>query len=235
MATAPFQFKQFTIQQDTCAMKVGTDGVLLGAWAKFMNPKCILDVGTGSGLLALMMQQRFAQAEITGIDADESAFHQASGNFEEATFPEKPKAVFSAFQDFTPKRKGDAIICNPPYFKRTFQSGSASRNLARQTDKFHFSEFFSWCCNNLSNSGQLAIVFPAESEYPLGKWTYEAGLHLQEKVEVYSVEGNEFPNRSLYLWSRNNAVETQFSTLTIRDKFGSYTPEFAKLTKDFYL
>ena len=216
-------------------MKVGTDGVILGAWSPFNNPKYLLDIGTGSGLLALMLQQRYPEAIIDAIDIDALAVEQAQDNFKKAQFQQKPSVSLSSFQDYAPSTPFNAIVCNPPYFKTSSQSNDSSRNTARQTLHFPFPIFFSWCVKHLTEKGQLAIVFPAETEFQIGKWAYEAGLFLEEKVNVYSVEGNANPNRTLYLWSKENCSNIFFTDVIIREKSGEYTQAFETLTKNFYL
>ena len=140
MSNSFFQFKQFTIQQDQCAMKVGTDGVLLGAWVDLTNKKKCLDVGTGTGLIALMMAQRTAEAHITAVEVDEEAVVQARRNVLNSPWKDRVEMVHCNFLSFQPNQKFDSIVSNPPYFTNNLISPDKQRTLARHNNHMTYSE-----------------------------------------------------------------------------------------------
>ena len=149
----PFIFKQFKIQQDNTAMKVGTDGVLLGAWADSENATNILDIGTGTGLIALMLAQRNLKANITAIEIDEQASLQASENFNNSPWEIRLSIKNLKLQDFVVEEKFDLIVSNPPFFNNTFQANSSERNIARQTETLSFNELLKNTASLLSENG----------------------------------------------------------------------------------
>lgn len=133
MSNSHFNFKQFSVQQDLCSMKVGTDGVLLGAWTNTDNASRILDIGTGTGLISLMLAQR-SKATIFAVDAEENACNQATINFDASPWKERLCIVHSKIQDYQPGEKFDLIVSNPPYFTGYYSSDDLSRDIARSAD-----------------------------------------------------------------------------------------------------
>ena len=136
-----FTFKQFHVEQDRTAMKVGTDGVLLGAWAE--GGCTILDIGTGTGLVALMMAQRFEDAQVVGIDIDPDASEQARENVAASPFASRISILHTSLQAFSTERKFDAIVSNPPYFEHSLKNPDAARAAARHADSLPFADLFS--------------------------------------------------------------------------------------------
>lgn len=132
--TTHFRFKQFTVRHDRCAMKIGTDAILLGAWAAAVEPERILDIGTGSGIIALMLAQRFPTANVTAVEIDLAACEQACGNFAAAPFYDRLTLTRSAVQDFRSKDQYDLVVCNPPWIQRSLKSPDAARTMARHSD-----------------------------------------------------------------------------------------------------
>ncbi len=148
-----FQFKKFAVSQDHCAMKVGTDGVLLGAWARGGNR--ILDIGTGTGVIALMMAQRFPQAMIDAIEIDHGAAAQAAENAARSPFADRIHITETALQNFNPDIHYNIIVTNPPFFAHSLSAPETSRSLARQTDSLPFSAIFSFAKDYLAHSFRL--------------------------------------------------------------------------------
>lgn len=160
-----FRFRQFTIRQACCAMKVGTDGTLLGAWAH--GGKHILDIGTGTGLIALMMAQRFPEAIITAIDIDEGAVEQARENVQTSPFADRIRVVQADVKDFESGMESrdtieryDAVVCNPPYFEKALQSPDSQRTMARHTTSLPYATLMACAQRLLADNGELSVVIP---------------------------------------------------------------------------
>ena len=151
-----FQFKQFTIRQELCAMKVGTDGVLLGAWAQ--GGARILDAGTGTGVIALMMAQRYPEAQVTAIDIDEGAVRQAQQNVEQAPFARQVTVVHEALQEH--QGEYDAVVSNPPFFIDSLAAPDEQRNMARHTATLTYGQLMQAAYRLLSDEGELSVVVP---------------------------------------------------------------------------
>jgi tRNA1Val (adenine37-N6)-methyltransferase len=151
-----FRFRQFTIEQELCAMKVGTDGVLLGAWAH--GGSCILDIGTGTGVIALMMAQRFPDAQVTAIDIDDGAVRQAAANVAQSPFDLRIKVTQASLQEH--KGLYEAIVCNPPFFIDSMQAPDRQRNMARHATTLTYAELMQHAWRLLSDEGELSVVVP---------------------------------------------------------------------------
>jgi len=160
MGNSWFQFQQFRINQDRSAMKISTDAVLLGALAKAENPVQILDIGTGTGVIALMLAQRFPQAKITALELDDEAAGQARENFEESSFADRLKVFAMRIQDFESTLKFDLIVSNPPYFPDHLKSSDQKRNQALHTDQLSFEELLQKSSELLSEKGSFWVILP---------------------------------------------------------------------------
>jgi tRNA1Val (adenine37-N6)-methyltransferase len=227
-----FDFQQFSIQQDQCAMKIGIDGVLLGAWSPIVKSKHILDIGTGTGLLALMMAQR-SDAAIDAVEIDNAAFLQAQDNIQNSSFHDRIQCYHSSIQEFKTQKSYDLIISNPPYFEASLKSDNKARNSARHNDGLNLSELFSKASQLLSPQGHLAIILPYSSLGKIKIRTKEQKLHLAHITEVKGRE-HKSPNRVLVYLQRDE-IETSVDTLTIYSSEGGYTKAFQNLTQDYYL
>ena len=213
-------------------MKVGTDGVLLGAWANAENPKKILDIGTGTGLILLMLAQRFPQAKLTGIEIDENAFEEAKFNVSESIFKERCEVVYSSLQEFSSEEKFDLIVSNPPFFELTHKENS-SRNKARQQSDLNFKELIFHSEKLLSENGKFVVIIPFESETYFVELASELNLFPQEITRVKGNENADF-KRSLLCFSRTNS-KSEIDELTIEISRNVYTENYISLTRDFYL
>ena len=231
MPSDSFSFKRFKIFQDQCAMKVGTDGVLLGAWAS--GGRRILDVGTGTGLIALMMAQRFENAEVTGIEIDGTAARQASQNSLNSPFAERVRIREIALRDFYEecKEKGqkfDSIVCNPPFYENSLGSKNISRTLARSTETLPFSELMA-CCGKLLSGLQatLSLIIPVEARSRMEQEAALVMLRLSRTCLVRTKQSKP-PKRCLMEFSPNP------KTFSSKDLvIGS--EEYKDLTREFYL
>lgn len=236
-----FQFKQFTIDQSLCAMKVGTDGVTLGAVADVENSRRVLDIGCGTGLLCLMTAQRNAVAEIVGIDIDEDAVRGATQNCEASKWSRRITIVGKSLQEFlkTAPSTFDKIITNPPYFEDSLKAPKASRTLARHTDSLPFSELASSASTLLSEDGSLSIILPTDAHEKFEKIAEEYGLYLRKKTLVYPNPDADV-KRVVGEFVRIKNEECRIKNvdvveLTIEtDVRHQYTEEYIRLTREFY-
>lgn len=232
----PFQFKEFSIEQDRCAMKIGTDGVLLGAWTSIQDPSAILDIGAGTGILALMLAQRSDAMQIDALEIDEDAYEQCVENFENSAWADRLFCYHAALDEFAEEmedEKYDLIISNPPFHTEDYKSGDNARNMARFADSLPFEELIKFASELLSDKGSFAVIIPYSEENYF--------LKLSEKV-------NLFPNRITRVRGTvNTAVKRSLLQLSFTDKpFSSnelileesrhqYTQNYQKMVAPFYL
>ena len=227
-----FQFKQFTIFHDQCAMKVGTDGVLLGAWTDCSSASHILDIGTGSGLIALMLAQR-SGAAIDALDIDEGACRQTEFNVKNSKFKDRIHVIHSDLKDFTPNKKYDLIVSNPPYFSNSLQAPDKQRNLARHNHTLSFEKLIEKSANLLTENGMIALILPSDAGDIIHSCAVNNGLFLSRKTLV-SPKLETPPKRVLVEYSKINKIP-EISELYIEKKRHVYSEEFRKLTEEFYL
>ena len=232
MANNYFKFKKFTVFQDGCAMKVGTDGTLLGAWAE--GGKHILDIGTGTGLIALMMAQRFPDANIIGVDIDESSCTQAGRNVRNSIFAERIKIVQSAIQGFLPDEKFDSVVCNPPFFVDSLNCPDEKRNIARHNSALSFRDLFVAVDRLLDDSGCFSVVLPTESFSLFDETAIEHGFRRVKYVAVKTVPRKP-ARRCLVAYSKNFSIDLQNCEESIEDGSHNRSQWYSELTKDFYL
>ncbi len=231
-----FRFKQFSLNQDRCAMKVGTDGVLLGAWASLeKHPESILEIGAGTGVIALMMAQRSPSQTIDAIELDDHAYEQCTENFESSPWGDRMFCYHAGLDEFVDEWEDtyDLIVSNPPFYSEDVSSGDKSRDQARQNQSLPFDELLEGVSRLLSPKGIFSTIIPFKEE--------EAFLHLAAQLNLFPqritrVKGNPTSEtkRSL-LEFVFNATETKIKALTIEIRRHEYTQEYVDLTKDFYL
>nr|WP_262482208.1 methyltransferase [Candidatus Symbiothrix dinenymphae] len=233
-----FRFKQFSVQHDLCAMKVGTDGVLLGAWAGAITDlQRVLDVGCGSGVIALMLAQKMQKAEIDAIDIDENAYNQTVINFKNAPFDDKLTAIHGDFRTFAPTQKYDLIVSNPPYFVDSLPSPNAERTIARHANTLSYSDLIQHSATMLAENGRIALILPFEAFDTIQSLAEANGLTLTRKTVVRPKTGAP-PKRILLEYSYQLPVTSyQLSEdeLVIEKDAGVFSDAYVALTKDFYL
>ena len=235
----PFQFKEFTIHQDKTAMKVGTDGVLLGAWCSVDKyPDSILDIGSGTGVISLMIAQRSDAMTIDAIEVEENAYEQTVANFEESDWGDRLYCYNATFLEFADEieEEGetyDLIVSNPPFYTDEYESEDASRNKARFTSSLSFEELVVGVSKILSENGIFSIVLPFKEEVEFISLAKENSLFLNK---VCRVKGNPTSEtkRSLMEFSFNQ-TEIKIDSLTIELERHKYTEDYINLTRDFYL
>ena len=230
-----FKFKQFTIYQEQCAMKVGTDGVLLGAWTNVSMHKCVLDVGTGTGLLALMIAQRNAEAIIDAIDIDRHCVVQAQENVSNSIFKNRITVKELSFQDMTVQKnkKFDLIVSNPPYFQNSLKSPHASRNLARHTDRLSFYELISEGAALLSENGIISLILPYSCKEDVLQQAATENLFAHRITHVFPLPHK--PAKRLLVELGKKKQLPIHENLVIEKSRHVYTTHFNALTKAFYL
>lgn len=236
MANNFFKFKQFTINQDACTMKTGTDAVLLGAWSEYENKGngCrILDIGTGTGILAIMAAQKMPSAMVDAVEIDHEAAAQAKGNVSGCPWKDNIQVTECNISDFRPEKKYDYIISNPPYFEKSLKSPDAQRNVARHTDTLSFGMLAECIARLLDDNGSAYIIVPAEAEDSLCSAAINSGMCLSHKVNIIMKEGQK-PKRIIAVLKHKTATYTE-ECLTVRYSDGRYTLEYIKLTENFYV
>jgi len=229
-----FQFKQFSVEDDQSAMKVGTDAVLLGSWVQPENEKTILDIGTGSGVIALMMAQK-STAKIDAIDFDKDSILQAERNFQKSQWFSQLKVIHISLQNYTKSvtHKYDLIVSNPPFFDQSLKSHNKEKSISKHTDSLKFNELAHGIKQLLNPTGKAYLILPpVEAAQFLDEARIE-GLFCCKKLNIVPIEGKAI-NRWIFEISsfRTKLIEEE---LTIRDKNQHYTTKYKELTKDFYI
>lgn len=228
-----FKFKQFTIVQDGCAMKVGTDGCLLGGWFDCSDSKNILDIGCGSGLIAIMAAQR-CNAQITGIEIDSSAAIQALENVKNSPWYERIEITNCDFLRYSSDKKFDTIVCNPPYFVNSLKCDKSSRTLARHSDSLNSNDFFAKCAEISSKESTVSIIIPSDI---ITEWQSAAKENnfYAKRITYIKTTPTKAPKRVLIEFIHNTAVTTDVSTLIFENGRGEYSEEVKDILRDFYL
>jgi tRNA1Val (adenine37-N6)-methyltransferase len=234
MANPYFRFKQFRIQQDKCAMKVGTDGVLLGAWVSIQNADSILDIGTGTGLIALMLAQR-SEAIIDAIDIDKEATTQAIENGQNSPFGQRIHIFNTSLADYAKTQKRyELIVSNPPFFSNTLKSPEDKKNYARHTDSLTLEELIGYSSGLLTEQGRIAFILPFTQKEAIDSIVHKNQLHIIRQTIVYPTPSSS-PKRILTEVSMEYRQETITDKLVIEVARHQYTEEYIRLTKEFYL
>lgn len=228
-----FRFKQFSIRHDRCAMKVGTDGVLLGAWGS-VEGRRILDIGTGTGLIALMAAQRNPDAQVLGIDIDEAAVQQAQENFSESPFSERLSCELQDIIAWCPSERFDAILCNPPFFTEDTLPDDAGRALARNNKSMPFVQLIPKVATLLTDEGRFSIIVPSNHAQDIIGLCLAEGLHLQRRCQVRTA-AHKPPRRSLLTFSSIRNTLNKEPDLYILNPDGSRSQTYTALTNPFYL
>jgi tRNA1Val (adenine37-N6)-methyltransferase len=232
-----FQFKQFSVEQNRCAMKIGTDGVLLGAWTPLdNNPYRILDIGTGTGIIALMLAQKSLAEQIDALEIDEDAYEQSVDNFENSPWSDRLFCFHAGLDEFVeePEDEYDLIVSNPPFYPEDYKSNDEKRDLARFQDAMPFEDLIEAAALLLSENGIFCVIIPFKEESFFLNLAKEYELYPLKITRVQGTPTTEI-KRSLIAFDRNqnNIIETD--TLIIETARHIYTPEYIELTKDFYL
>lgn len=236
MSKNPFVFKKFSIEQDQCAMKVGTDSVLLGAWSSIdSNPFSILDIGSGTGVLALMLAQRSNAELIDAIEIDDSAYEQCVENFENAPWSDRLFCYHASLEEFVDEIEDhyDLIISNPPYYSEDYKTNNKQRDMARFSDAMPFEHLLESVSKLLSKNGKFTVIIPFKEEQKLIALASKFNLFPNKILHVKGNPTSEI-KRSLFEFSFQEST-IDVAHLTIETSRHQYTKDYINLTKDFYL
>ncbi|WP_314058847.1 methyltransferase [Empedobacter brevis] len=233
MNRKPFRFKQFEIFQDKTAMKVGTDGVLLGAWSNLETGDNILDIGAGTGLISLMLAQRFPNSRVDAIEIDYDAFLQAKENFEHSIFSERLKIKNTSLQVYSSDKKYDLIVSNPPFFTVNNSVDFDARKQARQQETLTFAELIEKSAKFLHKEGVASFIIPYDQMDVFCEKTAQNDLKLSRIVYVKGNSSSPIKRVLLEFSFQERIVRKE--ELVIERERHQYTNEYISLTKDFYL
>jgi len=233
MANDWFQFQQFRVNQDQCAMKISTDAVLLGGLAFGETPIDILDVGTGTGVIALMMAQRFSESQITAVELDDLAVNQAKDNFEESPFASRLKVFKGAFQEFNTEKKYDLIVSNPPYFPDHLKSKDEQRNIALHTGALSFEDLISNVARILNPKGEFWVILPPRQMLDLVRISNEFDLFPNRKYTIKDRPGKKVL-REIVCFSFQK-IEIEAQQIFIKNEDGSPHISYKNIVNGFLL
>ncbi len=229
-----FKFKQFSVDQTGCAMKINTDGVLLGALADKDKPLSILDIGTGTGVIAMMLAQRFADAQIDAVEIDESAAITAERNFKSSPFADRLTLFATGFEDFFavhPDKKYDLIVSNPPFYINSLQSPGVKKNLAKHAGDGFFERLISAVAEHLTENGICWLVLPIDTAGVVKALAAQQQLHLQKVISIHSFENDEAHREILALGFDKGKSEVE--QLVIYDAPKVYSKQYQEILKGF--
>lgn len=231
-----FQFKEFVVQQDKNPMKVGTDGILLGAWVDCKGAKRALDIGTGTGLIALMIAQKNAMLQVDGVEINEVAYLEARENVKESSFDNRIKLYNDSIQDFTleAKDKYDLIVSNPPFFTGGTLSNNMDKQLIRHTIKLSHADLLRSVSSLITSTGSFAVIVPFLEGLRFIEIAETYNLHLSKKTLVRSSQGSKIV-RLLLTFTKAMVQEVEENDFFLYDEEKNRSADFRKLTKDFYL
>ena len=226
----PFRFQQFSIQQSKDVFRVGTDGVLLGAMCNVKNAKKILEIGTGTGLISLMLAQRNVSAKISAIDINENAVKLASENFRNSIFNENLKVELKDFKNFETNENFDLVVCNPPFFEK---NASAKDVLARQQVELNFRNLVEKSTEIITKKGILSIILPSEAATDVKSLAEEFNLYLVREINIYGIEGGNLKRNFLEFSLAQKPLE--ISDFVIEKSPRKYSDQYLNLTKNFHV
>lgn len=243
--SANFRFKQFEIQQDLCAMKVGTDGVLLGAWTKVEENDYILDVGCGTGLISLILAQKDNSIRIKAIDIDDGAVQQSKINVSNSCFHRQIEVYFIDFGLMHGKENFSVIVSNPPYFINSMKASGEQRTRARHSDTLSVKTLLHKSFELLKKGGRLSLIYPIDIKPQLIEISKDIGFEIKRITNVYPTNNSENPKRFMIELIKLGNVQNKEriedgsnlseDSLVIETQRHKYSEEYKELTKDYYL
>ena len=236
MASQPFKFKQFTVHQDKCAMKIGTDGVLLGSWVALDHQaNSILDIGAGTGVISLQLAQRSLAETIDAVEIDTAAYEQCSENFEESPWADRLFCYHASAQEFASEIEEhyDVIVSNPPFYSEDYKTKNEARDTARFTDALPFEHLIVCAAHLLSEQGRFSVILPKKEETAIITLAEKQGLFPNRICRVQGTPTSE-EKRSMIEFSFQKK-DFKIENLIIEESRHQYTPAYTKLVQDFYL
>ena len=235
MANGYFQFKQFTVHQQYCAMKVGTDGTLLGAWALASESPCrILDIGTGTGLIALMMAQRYPQAKVTAIDIDDGAVRQSKENVSASPFVDRINVIKADVLTFEEEEKYDSIVCNPPFFEDSLTCPDPQRTEARHTVSLGYRQLMEAAFRLLKDDGCFSFIIPSDCRERLESEAHLRGFFLSRVCSIQTTP-KKAPKRYMIELSKQPVNEVDTTNGILESSPQVRSDWYRELTKEFYI
>ena len=230
-----FEFRRFTVRQDRCAMKVGTDGTLLGAWAG-MDRRAgrVLDIGTGTGLIALMMAQRYPDCRVVAIDIDADAVGQARENVEASPFAGRIDVVQADIGHFQSAELYDAIVSNPPFFADSLQSSDGQRTAARHTESLSYATLIASAFRLLADEGRFSLIIPVDCLSRLMAEVHLRGFFIARRQAVRTIPSKP-PKRCLCEFVKHPVQQVAMQDSVLDISPGVRSPWYQDLTRDFYL
>lgn len=235
MSNSYFAFKQFRIEQGRTAMKVSTDACIQGAWTPVnAHHQYILDIGAGTGLLAMMLAQRQPDAVVDAIELDEQASLDALQNIAQSPFASRLRLFTADVRKAIFDRQYDLIVCNPPFFTRSLLGPESKRNQARHDIHFSQQDLLNALAKHLNPQGQASVLLPVKEHASWAELLHRNGWLMQQQLEIRPRVGAA-PNRIVSLCSRHSSGNTAIQTLDIRNEDNAYTEAFIRLMAPFYL
>ena len=235
MSNDYFQFRQFTVRQSRCAMKVGTDGTLLGAWATVpLKPCRVLDIGTGTGLVALMLAQRFPQASVTALDIDSEAVLQARENVQSSPFADRIEVIQADAADYVAKEPFDVVVSNPPYFEQSLECPDQQRTLARHAASLTYAQLTRTAFRLLGDEGTFSVVIPVDCRSRMEGEAALAGFFQSRRCDVRTTP-RKAPKRCLIEFTKHPVTEVYIEEGVLELSPNVRSPWYRQLTDEFYI
>jgi tRNA1Val (adenine37-N6)-methyltransferase len=231
-----FRFKQFDVDQSGCAMKINTDGVLLGAMADTIEPSAILDIGTGTGVIALMLAQRFTDAKIDAVEIDQQAAITASANFSNSPFADRLNLHADGFEQFFeahPQKRYDLIVSNPPFYINSLQSPGAKINLAKHAAEGFFEKLIAAVSGRLTEWGLCWLILPLDTAELVKGLALQQGLYLQKIITIHSFKDDAAHREILAFGLKDHPLTNE--RIVIYNGVKVYNKSYQQLLKDFFI
>lgn len=230
-----FHFKQFSLSDDNSTMKVGTDSVLFASFLpKYINCRTILDVGTGCGVIALILAHKFPEACVYAIDIDENSYFECKSNFQNSPFKDRLNAISGDFKEYKPDFKFDLIVSNPPFFNTGIRPADIQKSIARHDDKLSFAELCAKSAELLNENGQLAVIIPSSRVIEFTKSAQTNKFFLINVCCIFP-KRNRTANRHILIFSKQQKNFVEYNQITIREENLLYTSEYKNLVSEYYL
>jgi len=230
-----FRFRQFEVSHHRSTMKVGTDAVILGAWLEVSSSKNILEIGTGCGIIALMLAQK-SLATIDAIDVDEESANEASENFANSPWFNRLKSFHLSLNDFVVKNAGIyyLIVSNPPFFQNSLLPPSEKRQLARHNSNLSFEDFLDYGSRLLSHDGRLAVILPVSEEMKFIEIAERKSLFLRSKLDIFP-KPSKPEKRVILVFSFHKTENLISDSIILRNENGVYSDDYKRITKEFHI
>ena len=235
MGNSWFQFQQFRVEQDRCAMKISTDAVLLGSLVQSDAPKQILDIGTGTGVIALMLAQRFPQASLTAVELDPNAASQAAENCEQSPFSERLTVIQGRFQDFQEEKRFDLLVSNPPFFPDHLPASDPKRNQALHTHSLSFEELLHKASQLLAPSGSFWVILPPRQMQDFLQCAKGNGLFPGTRVHIRDNASKPVHREVVGFTLSEPLTSVLPMELFLKNEDGSYSDDYRNLISGFLL